>query len=315
MKMSLAYKPFVPAGLRPQDVFDIQLGTASALDGLSTTGWDMLIGKSRVNATDWSWRNSVSGLSTTLAPNSTAAAAAFSSYSTLMGAGNGVVTRLKRAPKFLDVVTYTGDGASNRMLGHTLGVVPGLIIFKAVSATGPWHTIARAGSGNYVLGNQDVSSFSLDSSNSAAGSCTLAQLGASSTQFDVAKTRFNGSTWNSATNASGVTYVAYLFAHDPDPSGIVQCGSFTTDGSGAATVNLGWRPQYLLMKASSSPSNWFAFDASRGWASGSDNFLQPNSSAAEASNDLSNPTSAGFTVGNGIGPSTTGVYLAIREPI
>ena len=39
----------------------------------------------------------------------------------------------REAPKFFDVVTYTGDGA-NRNIAHSLGVTPGCIIVKRTDA-------------------------------------------------------------------------------------------------------------------------------------------------------------------------------------
>jgi hypothetical protein len=59
---------------------------------------------------------------------------------------------------------------------------------------------------------------------------------------------------NIKVNGSGSTYVAYLFAHDPlGPSGdgsdgLIACGSYTGMGAAGLEVNLGWEPQWFLMK-------------------------------------------------------------------
>ena len=36
----------------------------------------------------------------------------------------------RKAPKFFDVVTYTGNGTAGRAISHNLGSVPGMIIIK-----------------------------------------------------------------------------------------------------------------------------------------------------------------------------------------
>jgi hypothetical protein len=49
----------------------------------------------------------------------------------------------RKAPKFFDVVTYTGTGA-NRTVSHNLGSVPGCIIIKSTDTTGDWQVYHRA---------------------------------------------------------------------------------------------------------------------------------------------------------------------------
>ena len=43
----------------------------------------------------------------------------------------------RKAPKFFDVVTYTGTGTAHN-IAHSLGVVPGCIIVKRTDTTGNW---------------------------------------------------------------------------------------------------------------------------------------------------------------------------------
>ncbi|WP_430436873.1 hypothetical protein [Oceanibaculum nanhaiense] len=60
------------------DVFDITLDSAASLDGVSTTGWDLLIAKSRGQTTSWLWRDTVRGLSTALRSDDPSTPIAFS---------------------------------------------------------------------------------------------------------------------------------------------------------------------------------------------------------------------------------------------
>ncbi len=55
---------------------------------------------------------------------------------------NYVAWAWKEAPATdgFDIVSYTGDGASNRNIGHSLGASPDMVIVKNRTATGDWWT-------------------------------------------------------------------------------------------------------------------------------------------------------------------------------
>lgn len=210
----------------------------------------------------------------------------------------------RRAAKFFDVVTYTGNGAvggnNSQVINHSLGVTPGMIVVKASSAAGT----------NWVVWHKNLTNtyyiLRLNTTDAQANYPCIDTVGASS--FTVYNQTTNPAA--EALNDTGVSYVAYLFAHDPSADGIIQCGSFT----GSATVNLGWEPQYILFKRTDGPQDWFAMDTMRGiGASGSYFPLNPNLSAAEGS----------FTNGPTInatgfiwipGATASYIYLAIRRP-
>ena len=212
----------------------------------------------------------------------------------------------RKAPKFFDVVTYTGNGSETRMLNHNLGVVPGMVIIKPTSTTGNWMVTSRTNSGDYSYG------LILNFTNAQSNTYNV------SSYFSA--TQFNPYIGNNITetNASGVQYVAYLFAHDTTADGIVQCGSFTTNASNGVTnqITLGWEPQYLLLKNASSTSNWVIFDVQRGLALTQFEELRANSSnaAAAVSGTGIYPTATGFRIENNtLSASHNWVYLAIRR--
>jgi hypothetical protein len=96
---------------------------------------------------------------------------------------------------------------------------------------------------------------------------------------------------------------------------LIACGGFTTDGSGAATVNLGWEPQWILAKRSDNVQDWKIIDTMRGFAipASSDAPLFPNSSAAEgAGSDWGAPTATGF-IADSQASSANFIYIAIRR--
>lgn len=213
----------------------------------------------------------------------------------------------RKAPKFFDVVTYTGDGASNRALSHQLNADVGMIMVKATSTTGDWWVFHRSATGDLVLNT------------TSAQTASKANIpSATSSTFTV-----NGS----ATNTNGVTYIAYLWAHDPSTEGIIQCGSYVgneMNGDAGVSVNLGWEPQWLLVKCFDTAYDWYMADDMRGFEAepphdGGFKYLRPNLSNAEVSStQVIAKTSTGFkTVNSGGGVNQlngTYIYLAIRRP-
>ena len=212
----------------------------------------------------------------------------------------------RKAPKFFDVVTYTGDG-SNRTIAHNLGSVPGCIIVKRTDAVADWQVYHRslANTEYIVLNSTAAKATGATRWNSTTPTSTVFSLGTDTT-----------------VNASGGTYVAYLFAHDAGGFGdsgndsVVSCGSFTTDGSGNATVNLGWEPQWLMVKDATNAQNWYVEDSMRGFNLTSRAILFPSLSNAEATGTTAYlaPSSTGFSAVNGqLNPSSNYVYIAIRR--
>jgi len=219
----------------------------------------------------------------------------------------------RKQPKFFDVVTYTGNG-SNRNVSHSLGSAPGCIIIKCTSTSAQWVIWHRSGTqlNNYcayfTTGGYIDQGTSTWGTNGGVPSMT-------STTFSLGS--------DSEVNTNGATYIAYLFAHNAGGFGltgtdnVISCGSFTLDGSGNATVNLGYEPQFVLYKRTDSTSDWRMLDTMRGWsnstAAGSTKQLAANTSSAEANTSDQYPTATGFQL-NGIGASgATWIYIAIRR--
>jgi len=217
----------------------------------------------------------------------------------------------RKAPGFFDVVTYTGNGTAGRIVSHSLGSVPGMIWVKKTSGTGSWMVYHRStGNSNAMLLQQDDAAFSSPVFNNTTPT---------STEF----TLNNGG----AVNGNGSTYVAYVFAHDDQSFGtdsdeaIIKCDGYTGNGTSGHEINLGFEPQWLMIKrASGGSQNWFMFDSMRGIATGGiDGMLRADSTADEqVSNDTVDLTPTGFkiintnSVANKSGDSY--VYMAIRRP-
>jgi hypothetical protein len=220
----------------------------------------------------------------------------------------------RKQAKFFDVVTWTGDGVAGRQISHSLGSAPGAIIVKCTSVARDWAVWQNTLTDGTYLKLNTTDSVITNTSFQVFGDAS----GQTSTYFTVGK---SGSGVNGLTNANGDTYVAYIFADDAGGFGatetenVISCGSFTSNGSGLATINLGYEPQWVMVKGSSAVTNWQIVDNMRGFVAGagsaSSKYLNANSSAAEMDTPPYGLTSTGFEYNSA--PSTTFIYIAIRR--
>ena len=211
---------------------------------------------------------------------------------------NYITHDFRRAPGFFDQVCYTGTGSAGAK-NHNLGVVPEWIITKSRSQAGEqwWVYSSALGAGKYML----------LSSNDASGSDTR-YINATPTA-----TTFTINSGDYAVNASGVTYVSYLFASCP---GVSKVTNFTGNGS-TQTINCGFTggARFVMIKATSTTGNWLVFDTARGMTTSTDPWLALNSTAAEsATTGACTTVSSGFAVDESklTGVNTNGVsYIAL----
>tara|TARA_R100000988_G_scaffold103640_1_gene83848 strand:+ start:247 stop:2937 length:2691 start_codon:yes stop_codon:yes gene_type:complete len=228
--------------------------------------------------------------------------------------GNSKVSwTFRKQAKFLDIVTYTGDGNADRQINHNLGSVPGMMIVKKYAgSTTRWSVYHRSlGTGKFL---------NLDDTAAVVTQSDHWQTAPTATQFTVET--------NGNVNNNGDSYVAYLFAHNNNDGGfgptgsddIIKCGSFTTDGTGIfPSVDLGFEPEFVLLKSATSSTSWFLLDDMREYSKTGTKPLEANAAAAETTSWGSNtylgaPTATGFD-GNGVGSGITNatiIYMAIR---
>ena len=217
----------------------------------------------------------------------------------------------RKQPKFFDVITFTGTGTSSRTVAHNLESVPGFMVVRKINSTDNW--------------------WAYHMSTGATQAAVLDQGGA----FGSFATAWNNTaptssvfTVGSLLNVNGAAYIAYVFAHNAGgfgldgTSNVISCGSFTTDVNGVATVPVGFEPQFVLTKRSSSTQDWTFWDSMRGMTAAPSNSasqsvgvtltLSPESPEnggvkAYASGFVTRPNSTTMT-GDG-----TYIYVAIRR--
>lgn len=230
------------------------------------------------------------------------------------GNGNEYMSwAFRKCPKFFDIQTYTGTGSA-RTISHNLDATVGSIWVKRLDASSGanWCVYHRSAGATGIMQLNKTNAFFTSSAfwNDTNPTTSVFHLGD-----------------NSSVNASGGSYVAYIFAHnnsdgefgvDSDQD-IIKCGSFSTDTNGDATINLGFEPQFLIVKLKDTTSGgWMVIDDTRGWGL-KDSYVKyfPTQSTAGQS-DLGaayfTVNATGFTC-NQYFTNQDYLYWAIRRPM
>jgi hypothetical protein len=218
---------------------------------------------------------------------------------------NGVTAvswTFREQPKFFDVVTYTGNGTAGRQIAHNLGSAPGCVIVKCTSNEDGWVVQHRS------LNTTSGQTIQLDSTGAAyTANVIWNSTAATSTVFTVGN--------DGSVNGSGRTYVAYLFAHDAGGFGltgtdnVISCGSYNS----ATAINLGYEPQWLMVKSATISGQWYIINNMTGFTSSAFGpRLIANLANAEGNDSVASVTATGFNsqLVDGAG---TYIYIAIRR--
>jgi hypothetical protein len=211
---------------------------------------------------------------------------------------NYVAWTFGKAAGYFDVVTYTGNGSStgdSQIISHDLGSIPGFVIIKRTSDTGEWvcwHSSISTGQPRKYI-----------QLNSPNGTGTMGADIWGTVNSTVLEVKYNGTVGDSyEINKNGQAYVAYFFAEDTP--GVIKCGS----APGTGQVELGFKPQWVLVKTSTTAENWFIFDSKRG--DGKDG-LYPNENNTEIPNWQITFNDTGFNSQLFAAPY---IYVAIAAP-
>ena len=179
------------------------------------------------------------------------------------------------------IIEYTGANSSGTgTFGHGLSTAPSVFILRDLDGNSNWIVWASAfGDVTKNLQLQSTSSlFSSNIANSTAPSSTVISISADN---DV--------------NNNGQRFICYAFA---DVSGYSKFGTYSGTGSSNPITGLGFQPQYVMIKSTTSSEDWAIFDASRG----ANLFLTANTTSADQSFSGFSFDTDGFTV-----PGTSGM--------
>ena len=211
---------------------------------------------------------------------------------------NWVNFAFKRAPGFVDVLVYDGDGDANRVVAHNLEEKPEMVIIKNTSySSGTNWTVWHKDIFNtqLALNNNDAWANSGPTSaygGSGSGTSTGAALMTSTSSHISPGNAFSE-------NASGEKYTALLFATLP---GISKVSSYTGNGS-SQYIDCGFTngARFVLIRRVESAGHWYLWDTARGITMGDDYYTELNNNDTqytENSNDLLTHGS-GFGVNHG----------------
>tara|TARA_R110000765_G_scaffold21232_2_gene54588 strand:+ start:225 stop:2186 length:1962 start_codon:yes stop_codon:yes gene_type:complete len=229
----------------------------------------------------------------------------------------------RKAKKFFDVVTYTGNNdpdnsGTSQNIAHNLGSAPGMIIVKRTDDAAAWYVFHRGVNGGT---NPENYGMLLSDTQAQVDEPYFGDTLPTSSVFTVGP--------SAGLNGLNFEYVAYVFAHNNNdgefgPDGdqdIIKCGYYTAN-NGTQEINVGFEPQWILVKCTSNATDWKIIDNMRRFAVDTNNkWLTPNTSNAEeninASTSTIEPTATGFRLTNGDAETNADsrkyIYVAIRR--
>jgi len=218
-------------------------------------------------------------------------------------AGSIAATKLSaNTARGFSIGTFT-KGSGNETVAHGLGAAPDWLIVKRLDGTGSWAVYHSANTAN-----PETDYLRLNSTDATADDSTFwGDTAPTSTVFTV------GAAFN-----SGEDLVFYAWT---DITSYSKFDSYTGNGSTTGpTVTTGFRPAWLMVKATSGSEPWNIVDATREGQDKKVEILQPNSSSATVS--MSSPsnvefTDTGFKINTNIGNyntnSTEYIYMAFAD--
>jgi len=294
--------------------------TQSITTGIDSVNKDSLVWiKNRDAADSHVLTDTVKGATKILHSDTTAAEAtdadtitAFSSTGFALGDDVKVNTNdesycawtFKKAPKFFDIQTYTGDGQDNRTISHNLGAAIGTCIIKRTNASGNWLVWHRS--------LPDGENLRLQSTDAQGGYKSFYEDAMTSSTFGVR-------TFSDNTNINTATYVAYLFAHETGSDSMIRCDTYEGNG-GTQAIDVGFEPQWLLIKNADGSTDWRIHDVMRGLILGDNAItLRANNAGDEQTNAAISLNANGFSFPNEGSDQVnanndTYIYIAIRRP-
>lgn len=241
-----------------------------SFDTASVGTGGLIISKSRSGNADWSLIDTVRGAGFDLTTSSTAAQTkqvtgfnAITSSAIEIGtlaknntnAANYIDYLFRKAAGFIDIVTYSGNG-TDMVINHNLGIKPGMIWSKRTDGTGAWCVWHKGnGAGTECRG---LSTNTSSAANNSAYTGTSSELTFSTTDVK----GWNGTALTSSSTVGN--WISYLFADNQSMDDNIQCGMYTGNGSvSGPVINLGWEPQFLLVKNVNGANPWIVVDTMR----------------------------------------------------
>ena len=166
------------------------------------------------------------------------------------------------------IVSYTGTFEDRATIGHGLGVIPKLLIFKSRTNTNNWAVFSdEIGWNNQMYLNEYAAAETSPGLSYQSPTSTTIILG------DYAET-----------NLAGEDYIVYCFAN----SEMIKVGSYIGNGMtsignirNGQFVPLPFKPAFFMTKAVPGPGQWFMFDNEREGYNPDNKYLYADNTGAE----------------------------------
>ncbi len=236
---------------------DAQLITSFDSDGFTMGSSGTNVNDSGTTNVAWNWKANGQGSSNT------------------DGTINSTYTSANTTSGF-SIVQYTGTGSA-ATVGHGLGAVPKMILVKKTSGSESWG-VYHEGIGNTKF--LQLNTNGTEGTSSGFWNNTTPTSSVFSIKSD------------GGTNASGQTYIAYVFT---EKTGFSKFGKYTgyenTDGP---FTYCGFKPGFIMIKRVDSAASWVIFDSKRLGYNVANYQLYANSSTSYGNNVLIDILSNGF---------------------
>ena len=173
-----------------------------------------------------------------------------------IGVTNAIQTEKYSIDSGLSIIKYDGS-SSPRILQHSLGTKPKMIMAKRLSVNSHWYIFTEnTGSANALFLNLE---------NAVQGNTVWNNAEPTDSQI--------------TTTLSANECIAYIFSEVP---GVSSFGSYVGDGIGTnLSIYCGFQPGYVVIKREDANGNWLVFDNKRNPSNPARNLLYANSNIAE----------------------------------
>jgi hypothetical protein len=199
------------------------------------------------------------------------------------------------------IVTYTGNPAAEKTVGHGLNAIPKMIIAKARDAVANWQVYHESiGRDTYLK---------LNLTDAAAGTISnyWGSSGPTTTTFGLIGGGYG--------NNNSSNFVAYCWAEVP---GFSKFGSYTGNGTADGPfIYCGFRPKFMMIKRTDSTGDWYIWYTGRKTVNDGNQFaLWSNLNNAESTAWPMDFVSNGFKIRYTGQPNTSGgthIFAAFAE--
>ena len=172
------------------------------------------------------------------------------------------------------IIKYVGTG-SNATIYHGLGKIPRMIITKNIDQTFHWSV--------YTF-HSNTKILRLNGTNAEATETAFQSTDPTTTIQSLGNHNQN--------NGNGDTHISYMFCDVP---GYQKIGLYTGNGNADGTfVYTGFKPAFVMIKASAAVKNWEMFDNKREGFNQSNDTIYANAADAEGAAGRCNLLSNGF---------------------